>query len=567
MALEISGFVVGAVSLLTAFKGALDSCLLIDSFFDDGKTGCGYLALGYHIQKTRLDLWRQIYNINDPPNCPLRNKPAVVQELVLQILGEIRRLLDDTQKLVKRHDIKTAASSVSMTDEVKSKDDIITTLSKITVKPKSRFLWTIKGKAEFGEKVSRIRELVDDLQSFTTSVTESESLDRALPSMSLRHVADDELLQTLQDPATKVDTALAMAARVKLLRKVLEQKSSEESVTALTSDQVRFLKNSSIFATLRSPTVGFTSVWIEWAIVNPGANSDEYIRRIKALGYLLEKAGDAALRIPVCYGVFDDPAFEIENGVRRLGYVFGAPQTDRPRRSVSTIPPQLSPVRYEGNFRDYPPYSLRDLIRDYPSTPIPILGDRFTLAFTLATAFSYFHSAGWLHKGFHSGNIMFLAQASGQETTIIVTDPFVTGFQYSRPITADSLSRGPLENSELEHYYHPSVEKDAFSKRTDLYSLGVVLCEIGRWELVREKVSDRTRRKIVDRRGWRDYMLKKVMPDIGWRMGEKYQSVVRTLLECRLPDDDHDEEGDDHGSFFEQQYFEKVIQPLSACSA
>ncbi|KAI0550015.1 prion-inhibition and propagation-domain-containing protein [Xylaria curta] len=567
MALEVAGFVVGAVSLLTAFKGALDSCLLIDSFFDDGKTGCGYLALCYHIQKTRLDLWRQIYNINDPSNCPLRNKPVVVQELVLQILGEIRRLLDDTQKLVKRHDIKTAVGVNAMAGEANSNDDIITTLSKVVVKPKSRFRWTIKGKAEFGEKVSRIRELVDDLQSFTTNAAESKSLDRALPSMSLKHVADNELLQTLQDNATKVDTALVMAARVKLLRKLLEQKSSEESVTTLTSDQVRFLKNSSVFATLRSSTVGFTSVWIEWAIVNPGTNSDEYIRRIKALGYLLEEAGDAALRIPVCYGVFDDLTFEVENGARRLGYVFGTPRADWPGRSGSTIPPQLSPVRYEGNFRDYPPCSLRELIRDYPSTPIPVLGDRFTLAFTLATAFSNFHSAGWLHKGFHSGNIMFLAQASSQATTIMVTDPFVTGFQYSRPTTAHSLSRSPLENNELEHYYHPSVEQDVFSKRIDLYSLGVVLCEIGRWELVREKVSERTRRKIVDRRGWRDYMLKKVMPDIGWRMGEKYQSVVRTLLECRLPDDDHDEEDDDYGSFFEQQYFEKVIQPLSACSA
>ncbi|KAI0199623.1 prion-inhibition and propagation-domain-containing protein [Astrocystis sublimbata] len=573
MSLEVAGFVVGAVSLLAAFKGALDTCLLIDSFFDDAKTGCGYLALRYHIQKTRLDLWRQVYNINEPANCPLRHRPAVVQQLVLNILSEITRLFEDTQKLVKRHDIKTAGSVRPEQKEgevSKTNDDKVKALANIVVKPKSRVMWTIKGKDEFKEKVSRIRELVDDLHEFTTNATESQSLARALPSMSLKNIASVELLQTLQDPTTKADTALTMSARAKLLRKRLEEKASEKSVTLLTNDQIKFLKNSSTLATLRSPAIGFASVWIEWTIINTGTESDEYVRRIKSLGYLLEEAGDSSLRIPICYGIFDDLAYETENGSRRLGYVFGAPRVDH----RISIPQQLPLRKYEGNFRDYPPRSLIDLIRDFPAKPIPLLGDRFSLAFTLATAFSNFHSARWLHKGFHSGNIVFLSHessAAGHGPMISVTDPFITGFQYSRPTTAYSLSRGPLEQSELEHYYHPAADK-GFSRRTDLYSLGVVLCEVGRWELVGDTVSERTRRKIVDRRGWRDYMANKVLADIGWRMGEKYQSAVRTLLECRLPDDeDEDEDGSNEGegvgSFFEQQYFEKVIQPLSVCSA
>ncbi|KAH9904698.1 prion-inhibition and propagation-domain-containing protein [Xylariomycetidae sp. FL2044] len=567
MALEIAGFVVGAVSLLAAFKGALDTCLLIDSFFDDGKTGCGYLALRYHIQKTRLDLWRQLYNVNEPENCPLRHKPEVVQKIVLNILSEITRLFEDTQKLAKRHDIKTASTATPQATggEAKTHGDRVDILAKVVVKPKSRVMWTIKGKDEFKEKVSRIRELVDDLHEFTTDATQSHSLTRALPSISLKAIGNVELLRTLQEPSTKVDAALANSAKIKLLRKSLD-KSSETSVTLLTSEQVKFLKNSTDFATLRSPSVGFSSVWIEWTVINQGTASDEYVRRIKSLGHLLEEAGDATLRIPVCYGIFDDLAYEAQNGSRRLGYVFGAPRAERPLPSPAPVP------RYEGNFRDYPPSSLSDLIRAYPRMPIPLLGDRFTLAFTLATAFSHFHSAGWLHKGFHSGNIIFLRQDLGQESKVVITDPFITGFQYSRPTTTDSLSRGPLEKGELEHYYHPSADK-GFTRRIDLYSLGVVLCEIGRWELVGEKVSERTRKKMVDRRAWRDYMVDKVLADIGWRMGDKYQGVVRILLECRLPDDDHglgdddNDDDDDDGGLFEQQYFEKVIQPLGACSA
>ncbi|KAI3318775.1 hypothetical protein HD806DRAFT_510921 [Xylariaceae sp. AK1471] len=563
--LEIPGFIFGAVGVLTAFKGALDTALLINSYFDDGKTGCGYLALRYHIEKTRLNLWRQVYNINDPSASPLRHKPAVVQELVVQILGEITRLFDDSQKLVRRHQIGTPILPLGgNTNGVsRSPDEIAKDLSKHTVKPKARFRWTIKGMAEFEMKVSRISTLVNDLQSFTINASESQSLDKALPSMSLSSITSAELLQTLHDPKTKVSAALAISARVKLLRDGLAQ-SPAESATVLTNDQLRFLRSSSTLGILRSPVAGFTPVWIEWCIISDGAAASEYIQRIKALGCLLEEAGNPALRLPVCYGIFDDLAYDAEFGARRLGYVFGAPHADHNSPLSLTIPDQPPLPKYEENFRDYPPRTLSDLIRDYESFPVPLLGDRFALAFTLATAFSHFHSAGWLHKGFHSGNIVFLTHTSGQEMVIRVTDPFITGFQYSRPAGAHSLSRGPLENSELEYYYHPSADK-GFSRRIDLYSLGVVLCEIGRWGLVGSTVSEKTRRKMVDRTAWRNYLVSKVLTDIGWRMGEKYQAAVRTLLECRLPDDDNN--ADDDGGFFEQQYFEKVIQPLSACSA
>ncbi|KAI1263623.1 prion-inhibition and propagation-domain-containing protein [Xylariaceae sp. FL1019] len=556
--MEPVGFVIGAVSLLAGFKGALDTCLLIESFVDDGKTGCGYLALRYHIQKTRLDLWRQVYHVNEPEKCPLRYKSAVVQRTVLDILGEITKQLDDAQKLVKRHDIKPAslAASGAGSENAMTTDEKVRALSRVVVKPKSRFMWTIKGKDEFNEKVSRIRELVDNLHEFTVNTSDATSLNKALPSVSLKSIYDLELLQTLQDPATKVDAALAMSAKVKMLRSSLEQEPSKNSVTVLANNEVKFLKDSTVLATLRSPAVGFTSVWIEWTVINQGDASDEYVRRIKLLGSLLEAVGDIALSIPVCYGIFDDLTYEAETGSKKLGYVFGAPRNESPQAT------KLPTIKYEGNFRDYPPSSLNKLIRDYPKTPIPVLGDRFTLAFTLATAFSRFHCSGWLHKGFHSGNIMFLSRVTSTGNIISITDPLITGFQYSRPASAHSLSRGPLENHELEHYYHPSADR-GFSRRTDLYSLGVVLCEIGRWELVGDKVSERTRKKIDGRKGWRDYMVKKVLADIGWRMGDKYQSAVRTLLECRLPDDDYDDEG----GLFEQQYFEKVIQPLSACSA
>lgn len=578
MALEIAGLVLGAASALAALRGALDTALLIDAYFDDEKSNCGYLALRYHIEKTRLDLWRRAYKIDDPEACPLRYKPEAIQKLVVQTLALITQLLDESQNLVEKYKIAAPAvpplENNTNNDAVKgsglsfgsrSHDAAATALSKLRVKPKSKFRWTIKGKAEFDDKVSRISTLVRDLQDFTVDASESRSLDRALPSMSLKDIVNAEILQLLNDPKNGAGAALATSARVKLLQN--PTRLPDGSATVLTADQLRFWKHAgSSVGTLRLSTASVQSIWIEWSIIDSGSAAPEYIRRIKALGYLLEEAGNPALRLPVCYGIFDDLAYEAEYEERRIGYVFGAPS---PSPSPTTIPAQPPPPRYDGNFRDHPPRTLSDLIQDGKSFPVPLLGDRFALAATLATAFSNFHSAGWLHKGFHSGAIIFLAQASSssasQESVVIkVTDPFITGFQYARPAGAESLPRGPLEIGELEHYYHP-LAAGGFSRRLDLYSLGVVLCEIGRWGLVKSTVSPGTRRKLVSRAAWRKYMVSKVLPDIGWRMGEKYQSAVRTLLECRLPDDVND--GFDDGGFFEQQYFEKVIQPLSACSA
>jgi hypothetical protein len=564
--LEIHGFIFGAVGILTAFKGALDTALLINSYVDDEETGCGYLALRYHVEKTRLNLWRQVYNIKDPSTCPLRYKPTMVHELVVKILGEITRLFDDLQTLVTRHQIgpPVLPPNENTNAASHSPDALAKALSKVTVTPKARFLWTIKGKAEFEMKISRISTLVDDLQSFTVNASELQSLDNALPSISLRSITSAELLQILHDPKTRTSAALAASARVKLLRENSAQ-SPDESVTVFKKNRLRFLQNSSTLGILRSSAAGRTPVWVEWNVISDGAGACEYIRQIKALGYLLEEVGSPALSLPVCYGVFDDVVYNSEFGTSRFGYVFGAPHADRNPPPSHTIPGQPPLPRYEENFCDYPPRTLSSLIRDYESFPVPLLGDRFTLAFTLATAFSHFHSAGWLHRGFHSGNIIFLTHTSGQEVAIRVTDPFITGFQYARPADGYSLIRGPLQNRELDYYYHPSADK-GFSRRIDLYSLGVVLCEIGQWGLVGTTMLEETRREMVDRTAWRNYLVSKVLADIGWRMGEKYQAAVQTLLECRLPDDDRDDDDVD-GGFFEQQYFEKVIQPLSACSA
>lgn len=101
-----------------------------------------------------------------------------------------------------------------------------------------------------------------------------------------------------------------------------------------------------------------------------------------------------------------------------------------------------------------------------------------------------------------------------------------------------------------------------FTKRLDLYSLGVVLCEIGRWDLLAD-TTEKAKKKhhLTSREAWRAYISTTWLSDLGWRMGKNYQDAVGVLLKCELPSDGDDDD------LFAQQFQQKVIQPLSMCTA
>jgi hypothetical protein len=279
-------------------------------------------------------------------------------------------------------------------------------------------------------------------------------------------------------------------------------------------------------------------VWVEWNQFEPGPQSDKYSVLIRSLGYVLERVGQPELCLPRFHGVYDDLKYEAEHGLKRIGFVFGLPE---PEFNHPPPPLQQHQLSYESDLRSYPPRSLKTLIKEGKSIAIPLLGDRFRLAYQLANAFKFLH------------------QANGIGITI--SNPFITGFQYSRPQGTTSLSRGGLlEDTTLDHYYHPDAHL-GFTKTRDLYSLGVVLCEIGRWALVADTVTERRRKQMTSRQAWRDYMVHHVVEDLGWRMGKLYKDAVKALLDSSLPADDA---GD---AFCAQQLLERVIQPLSMCAA
>lgn len=106
------------------------------------------------------------------------------------------------------------------------------------------------------------------------------------------------------------------------------------------------------------------------------------------------------------------------------------------------------------------------------------------------------HAASWLHKRFSSSKVYFLSTPSTSTGSSIksLPVPYVTGFAFARPhsdayesISLDAVSRKDVNDaSGLGDflYAHPSLvgpRAPDYSRAFDIFSLGLVLLEIGLW--------------------------------------------------------------------------------------
>lgn len=117
---------------------------------------------------------------------------------------------------------------------------------------------------------------------------------------------------------------------------------------------------------------------------------------------------------------------------------------------------------------------------------LPSLGDRFRLAAALAIGFLELHTVEWLHKNFNSQNVLLFRSSDG---AIVFSKPFIVGFDFARPDKRGEVSLS-MRASPFDLYRHPEVRhprpspnssQSLFKKHHDIYSLGMVLFEIGMW--------------------------------------------------------------------------------------
>ena len=112
------------------------------------------------------------------------------------------------------------------------------------------------------------------------------------------------------------------------------------------------------------------------------------------------------------------------------------------------------------------------------------LNNRLELAKSLATTLFHLHSVQWVHKSFNPDNILLFGKKSANDgVQFDWSRPYVVGFDASRANLGHSDKLPTSLRWENRVYTHPDRQREGnlprFHKLYDLYSLGVVLLELG----------------------------------------------------------------------------------------
>ncbi|KAI0858828.1 hypothetical protein F4860DRAFT_484886 [Xylaria cubensis] len=181
--------------------------------------------------------------------------------------------------------------------------------------------------------------------------------------------------------------------------------------------------------------------------------------------------------------------------------------------------------------------NLEDAIKQdcFPNTEATLHG-RFTLALKLAEAVFFLHTAGFVHKNITSSSVVALQRLGSASTSL--DDCYLMGFDLIRGVDGKTSKEGAVINNneegrsiwEFDIFQHPDrlSGKDSlrYTKTYDVYSLGVVLLEIGSWEPLIEIATGLNEN---DRSHWTVELLE-AASILGPKTGGRYQRLVAWCL-------------------------------------
>jgi hypothetical protein len=209
----------------------------------------------------------------------------------------------------------------------------------------------------------------------------------------------------------------------------------------------------------------------------------------------------------------------------------------------------------------------------------------------LANGFLKFHAAAVVHKRFSSYDVLFshpLDQITRSEESPGLKKPVITGFGFSRPvddgfgsISVDSIPSVAVSNDALSAlgqslYAHHSVighSPVGFSAKFDIYSLGLVLLEVGLWTRLEKLLPSRNTLRRLGIEGpvcstkvfieaFHDTLIARYLPRLNKAMGGIYERAVAWCLVEQFKED----LGQDEDAKTQEAFYWRVINELSKCN-
>lgn len=166
----------------------------------------------------------------------------------------------------------------------------------------------------------------------------------------------------------------------------------------------------------------------------------------------------------------------------------------------------------------------------------PSLGNRFYIAYAIAVTVLNIHSSSWVHKNIRSSSFVMTSYRNAKfPSRSNRTVPYITNWGIARPADGPTNLFGdsdPIANI----YRHPDrkgAPTTRFRRIHDVYSIGVVLAEIGLWMTV-DKIFDeelkRHSRIPIAPRHFREWWKTSGRHQVSQSMGEAYVEVIEKCI-------------------------------------
>jgi hypothetical protein len=527
------------------------------------------LFMKLRIQEARFHIWGRGWGVQDGK---LIEEVAVSEGLrmiVEDVLQQMDKLLQDSVQLSTKYGVHESweissgadpggvhcpgqglipqssqpSDTIAETDanEASSRPHSLTR----NIRKKAR--WAISDKDKFELLVSELRYFNDSLYDVLPLLVRQYLQQDALPSEILR--TDDRLeLRAIFDAASGSYNMLAQAANIRNLNITDGYVSTSFFTGNLSSAMLKINKgeielegaeNMATTAVTTKRALAFYTttdtgpyapssrrrVLVEWRAFEKNVSEDfahVLYSRVENLARLLHPA----TRKPSSYGALDCLGFYPDYTRSRYGFVYSLPRPE-------TVPITLQQLLVKSSAN---PYSVR-----------PHLGARFALARRIARSLLQLHASGWLHKGLCSQNILFFiptdaesgsGSSSGGSGGVDYADEgalqaWITGFDYARPDDLREQTDKPAADPETDIYRHKLVLEGAvrYRRAFDIYSLGLILLEIGLWMPLRDIYKTKYTYETFKLRLEQFHY-----PSLAFAAGKTYGTVVRRCLDDGLND-------------------------------
>ncbi|KAF9776281.1 hypothetical protein IL306_005559 [Fusarium sp. DS 682] len=502
-------------------RGPDAACWKDDRFIENGDLAVKYVVIIYGFLDSLSDLSQEFPALASAENVPV--------SAATSLGGMLRMAFKDSKERE-----KWAQKLEDMQEEAKVSE---------------KLRWALK-EGEITETLELLGSMIDDLCKFfrppendPVAMQVVNSLLSSLNVSKLNAVAagapDDSMLQSL---ALLKVMVLQLQLGVRNTDKVDEKDRSLREMGPLDE---RTKRSTGVFRKGTSTS----DVIVEWKIVDgshipPGHTAATYRamaeHRIKNLARLLKRSSKLEdLRTLDCIGVITRDG--LSDDEVRYGIIF-----QMPTKKYTTLKTIL-----EGSHDDI------------------YLDDWFKVARSVTRAVLCLHLAGWLHKGLRSENILYFID---DNANISYEEPYLAGFEYSREISAPGQTEGVTDDLEANLYRHEEVQgvpeepsnddqgqsanKTPFAIKHDIYSIGILLLELGLQKPVIQIHEEAAKSEDYEHSAaaFRDWILSKSLLKIGRSRGKEYMMATKLCLKSNFEVTSTEE--------LQQAFYKGVVKPL-----